>query len=333
MKLEIEKLKKELSSKNLLIQQCHNDSIRSTQKIEKLKNTIKKLKSSTFSYECVNKNKNMHHYYTGIKQEIFTLILNHANFKDVSKQISSSDHLLIVLMKLRLGLKNKDIAYRFKISFSTVSKIFRSWLPVLSKFLINNFFSWPEKNALRKNLPRCFRRKYKNCSCIIDCTEIFIERPMNLNARAQTWSNYKNHNTIKYLVVCSPTGAVTFLSSGWGGRVSDKEITIRSGFLNWVERGDQILADRGFTVEEEIATMGGILEIPSFTKGKERLSAKEVALSRQIANVRIHVERVIGRMRKFNILNTVIPLSQVDLLDNIMVSVAGLVNLSPKIVK
>jgi len=123
-----------------------------------------------------------------------------------------------------------------------------------------------------------------------------------------------------------------FLSHGWGGRVSDKEITIKSGFLNWIESGDQVLADRGFTVAEEVATMGGILEIPAFTKGKSQLSASEVDGSRQITNVRIHIERVIGRMRKFNILNTIIPISQVDLLNDMMVCVSGLVNISPKIV-
>ena len=38
------------------------------------------------------------------------------------------------------------------------------------------------------------------CVVIIDCFEIFIERPMNLKARAQTWSNYmyKHHNTVKF---------------------------------------------------------------------------------------------------------------------------------------
>lgn len=45
------------------------------------------------------------------------------------------------------------------------------------------------------------------------------------------------------------------LSNGWGGRVSDKEITIKSGFFSWIENGDQILADRGFTVAEEVATV------------------------------------------------------------------------------
>lgn len=62
------------------------------------------------------------------------------------------------------------------------------------------------------------------------------------------------------------------------------------------------------------------------------MSGGEVGHSRKTSNERIHIERVIGRMRKWNILNTLIPILQVDLLDHIMVSVAGLVNLSPKIV-
>ena len=47
---------------------------------------------------------------------------------------------------------------------------------------------------------------------MIDCTEIYIERPLNLQARAQTSYNYKNTNTMKYLIAITPVGAVSFLS-------------------------------------------------------------------------------------------------------------------------
>lgn len=194
-----------------------------------------------------------------------------------------------------------------------------------------NWIIWPETPAARQNLPACFKN-FKNCIGIIDCTEIFIQRPLNLNARAQTWSNYKNTNTIKYLVCCSPSGGITFISNGWGGRVSDKEITMKSGFMEKLETGNVILADRGFQLSEEFATRGAILKVPSFTKGKSQMPAADVDRSQQIANVRIHIERVIGRMRKFEILNTRIPITQVDLLDCVVVVVAGLVNFNKSVV-
>ena len=84
-------------------------------------------------------------------------------------------------------------------------------------------------------------------------------------------------------------GAVSFLSRGWSGKVSDKEITNRSNFYDFAQNGDMVMADRGFTVEEELATRGATLKIPAFTKNKKQMSAKDVHNSRKISNVRIHV--------------------------------------------
>ena len=67
---------------------------------------------------------------------------------------------------------------------------------------------------------------------IIDCFEIFIDRPSNLMSRAQTWSNYKHHNTVKLLVGITPQGVVSFISKAWVGRASDKYITEHCGFYS-----------------------------------------------------------------------------------------------------
>ena len=61
------------------------------------------------------------------------------------------------------------------------------------------------------------------------------------------------------------------------------------------------------------------------------MTAKDIGTSRQIANARIHVERVIGRLKKFKILNNSIPIAQVDLTD-IMVTIAGIINLNASVV-
>ena len=53
--------------------------------------------------------------------------------------------------------------------------------------------------------------KFSKSVVIIDCTEIFIERPTDLLARAQVWSNYKHHSTVKFLIGITPQGTISFL--------------------------------------------------------------------------------------------------------------------------
>ncbi|XP_057297659.1 uncharacterized protein LOC130628692 [Hydractinia symbiolongicarpus] len=344
--MEIEKLKQKVTEIENVVKEKENNIKEVTRKycsiqnelvnrmaeIHQLKNKNNLSRKFQLNYKHLKSHKNYFYFYTGLDQArfnwVFAIIKN--KMKRISRILTPKDHLVVVLVKLKLGLYNKDIAFRFGITCKMVTKIYRSLLKVLSKSLLF-LIVWPEKEAIRKHMPKCFK-KYLSCRCIIDCTEIFIQRPLNLNARAQTWSNYKNTNTIKYLVACSPTGSVSFLSEGWGGRVSDKEITIKSGFLDLVENGDLVLADRGFLIEQELATRGVVLKIPEFTRGKEQMSAMDVDRSRKIANVRIHIERVIGRLRKFEILNTTIPITQVDLLDDVFIVICALVNLNKGII-
>ncbi|XP_065682486.1 uncharacterized protein LOC136095754 [Hydra vulgaris] len=135
-----------------------------------------------------------------------------------------------------------------------------------------NLIVWPDRGIIRSNLSICFKKKFKDCVCIIDCTEIFIEGLKNLTSRSQTWSNYKHNNTIKYLIGITPAGAVSFLSPGWGGRVSDKQITFESNFCQKLYPGDCVLADRGFNIKDELNAVGATLKVPAFTKGRQQLS-------------------------------------------------------------
>lgn len=88
---------------------------------------------------------------------------------------------------------------------------------------------WPDQEQLHKTMPMEFRKKFSKCVFIIDCFEVFMDRPKGLMARAQTWSKYKHHNTIKFLIGLSPQGSITYVSKGWGGRVSDQYLTQNCG--------------------------------------------------------------------------------------------------------
>ena len=101
-----------------------------------------------------------------------------------------------------------------------------------------------------------------------------------------------------------------------------------------------VIADRGFDIAKDLGLRGAWLAIPAFTKGKPQLSQREVETSRKLSNVRIHVERAIGQMKCYKILQNVFPISLLKIsqeedyatIDKILVVVAALCNLQPPLV-
>lgn len=137
-----------------------------------------------------------------------------------SKKLSPGDIFLLILMKLRLGLLNQDLRFRFYISESYVSKLLNSWLLTLNSSQDPQLFKCGGQGEMKFfALNRPFSNLLIKIVVIIDCTEFFCERARNLTPRALTWSNYKHHNTPKVLVGISLTGAVSFLSRAFGGRI------------------------------------------------------------------------------------------------------------------
>ena len=101
-----------------------------------------------------------------------------------------------------------------------------------------------------KTMSSDFRAHFRRCTIVIDGFEIFMECPASLVPRAQTFFNYKKHNTIKLLIGITPQGYLAFISKGWGGRASDVYITENCGLLQKLLPGDMVLANRGFTVQD-----------------------------------------------------------------------------------
>ena len=122
---------------------------------------------------------------------------------------------------------------------------------------------------------------------------------------------------MKVLIGITPQGSICFTSKAWGGRTSDKFLTERCGLLNNLKAGDLVLADRGFTISESVSLYQAQSAIPAFTKGKNQLDPFDVERTWGIANVRIHVERVIGLLRqKYTILQSTLPLDYLTCSNN-----------------
>ena len=186
-------------------------------------------------------------------------------------------------MKLRLGSSNADLGQQFRVSSTTVTKIFTTWLKVLSselKCLTNNL----PLEVLKENLPKKLKKPgYSNTRCIIDYTEVFIETPSDPVLKAATWSDYKHHHTAKILVSISPCGAFNFISKAWGGRKSDIYLTKHSGFYEILDPLDEVMADKEFTIMEELLLRNCRLHIPPGKRGHEQLTKEQVLKTKTIA--------------------------------------------------
>ena len=242
-------------------------------------------------------------FYTGLPSyEVLMVVFDHVA-PHVPRRLGCTtlnrfQEFVMVLMKLRLNVPFQDLAYRFVLSLSSVSRIFTSWIMAMD-LRLSCFIHWPDREQLWKTMPMCFQYTFgRKVTVIIDCFEVFINKPTNLLARAQTFSSYKHHNTIKVLIGITPQGTVSFVSEAWGGRTSDKFLTENCGILDKLLPGDTVMADRGFTISESVGLRHGKLVIPAFTKGKNQLDPVDVEQSRGTASVRIHVERVIGLLRR-----------------------------------
>ena len=145
------------------------------------------------------------------------------------------EHLLVlVLMRLRLGLLIKDLAFRFQVSSTRVSQIWIIWIKLMSKEL-RYLIIWPFKGQVFATLPEAFKKLYPKVRVIIDCTEVYLKTPSSLEVQANLWSDYKYHCNSKVLVAITPNGAISWISSTYGGRTSDVYIVRSSGFLDLLE--------------------------------------------------------------------------------------------------
>jgi hypothetical protein len=240
------------------------------------------------------------------------------------------DQILMTLMKLKLNLLYQDLARRFCVSQALVSKTLKHWIDQLAKHL-TKLIVWLPRETIRKTCPAVFRR-YPKTTCILDCAETLMQKSSNLKSRGESYSNYKSHNTAKYCVAIAPCGYIMHISKSYGGRASDKFIVQDSGLLGRLVNGDEVMADRGFTIDDFLFPRKVKLNIPAFSHGKQ-LSNEEVTRTRRVAQVRIHVERAIRRMKVFKILKETIPISLVKKVDQILRICAALVNLQCPLIR
>lgn len=235
------------------------------------------------------------------------------------------DELFMFLVRIKVGLFQQDLAHRFNLHISTVSRKITTWANYLYFFLGSQPI-WPSRADVYAKMPGEFKKLYPKTRVILDCTEIFVETPSSLLLQSQFYSSYKSNTTVKGLIGISPHGAITFVSSLYSGSISDKEITRCSGILGLVEAGDAVMADKGFDIEDLLRGKGVSLNLPPFLESRSQFSAAEVQQTKTIAKLRIHVERAIRRIKEYHIFDSDMPLSMLGSINQIYTVVCLLTN-------
>lgn len=126
---------------------------------EDLKKEIEILKRHPFGHHSISKNDNMFQYYTGLSEDMFEIIVTLCSNVTFNYYLgwnvtcfSLKDQILMTLMKLKLNLGHKDLAFRFNTSSSTVSNITLTFIillhDILFKSLMDNVPSQLKKSTL-----------------------------------------------------------------------------------------------------------------------------------------------------------------------------------------
>lgn len=225
------------------------------------------------------------------------------------KKLSYLNQFFLTLVRLRLGLFVKDLAQRFGISQTSVNRYFISWINFMY-LKLGSLDIWPTKEYITKTMPDSMKQKFPNLEWIIDAFEIQIQRPSSLMLQSQSYSNYKSRNTVKGLVACTPSGQIGFISQLYTGNVSDRELTIRSGFLDMPHNRDAMwLVDKGFQIADLAEPLGVSVNMPAFVGSRSQMNADEVFHTQNVASDRIHIERAINKIKRFHYFDRPIPLS------------------------
>ncbi|XP_041852903.1 uncharacterized protein LOC121647476 [Melanotaenia boesemani] len=231
------------------------------------------------------------------------------------------DEMFLFLNYPALVLKQRDLADRYQIHQSTVSRIILTW----SIFLLSVLGAqriWMTQERIREYLPVEFR-DYADTTVVLDCTELRCQTPSSPLLQSEVYSNYKSHCTLKGMIGIAPHGPVTFVSPLYAGSISDKQLFVESGLCKLLRPDSAIMVDRGFLMDNCVpCKMYG----PAFLSGRHQMPESEVRETQAIAHLRVHVERVIRRLKEHKLLDSVIPLNMFGNINQLYVVACLLLN-------
>ena len=120
-------------------------------------------------------------------------------------KLPAKEQLVFTLVRPRRNPSFETPCDIFRIATGTGSRTFITWILFLEKEL-GFLLPFSTKEELKEiSKPNCFKKDcFNNLRAIIDCTELYIEKPRKPSSQRSTYSQYKSSNTFKLLILMSP---------------------------------------------------------------------------------------------------------------------------------
>ena len=119
-------------------------------------------------------------------------------------------------------------------------------------------------DVVKKYMPEIFKKEYPNTRITIDA---------------------KNRNTVKVLVGITRSRAISFVSESYEGSISDRRLVELGGLLQLLELGDEVMADKGFLIQDLLAPIAVRLNVPPLLQSKLQMPTDDV-VTKKIAQLR-----------------------------------------------
>lgn len=250
--------------------------------------------------------------------------------KPEQRTFTTQNALLVTLVKLRTGLGTRVISAWSGIKVSCLTRIFPTWISYLDQFFKAEFPVPSTADMLDRVHPEWREAYGALVRFVLDCTELRLQQPCSRKAARTCYSDYKTAHTAKLLAAVLPVGAYCGTSQAYPGRISDTDILRVSHWLQILQRGDCIPADKGFDqCEALVVARGARIVAPARRwQGQRHYTADERQGNGEKSNLRIHVERHFSRVHNWRAFSgKKLSLYSVDMIEKAFNVVGHLCNL------
>ena len=243
------------------------------------------------------------------------------------RKIGMDDAFFMFWLIAKQGVDRAAAGYLFGIDPRSVGRYFITITCVLEDFIRRQFPVMSDEEIYLTQHLKWAAQMGQPVHSVIDCTEVFTRGCSSGTAHAAMYSEYKGHNTVKFLTGIAANGMVDFISEGITGSTTDKKMCLEHGHLEWMKRVPTnvrtrdnkpaiklVLADKGFTnVVTDYLQHDIMLATPPRKFIGVPFNDADVKRSRENSNLRVHVERANALAKRFKYLTSPVEITRADL--------------------